>query len=218
MAYPSIGQIVDCELYGTKGLQATVINESETQLYLRSRTGKDEFDWETRLGEVLQIQFRSSSGALCIASSRIAAIEEDGADDVIVIERPHEEAIQKIQQREYVRVGVSVEIQCTCLMNENEGLRTIKAITHDLSAGGLSFYLEDEPCLTLGTSVSLKLFLRTRDGLQMIDAQGDLVRIEQIGRAIPLYAVRLVDLKDKEQRQILQFVYRKQLEGRGKKS
>lgn len=218
MTYPSIGQIVDCEMFGTKDLQATLINESDTQLYLRSRLAMDVLDWEASLGKTMQIQYRSSSGALCIASAHIIALEEDGEDTVIVIERPSEETIQKIQQREYVRVGVSVEIQCTCYMNESEGLRTIKAITHDLSAGGLSFYLEDEPCLTLGKSVSLKLFLRTRDGLQLIDAQGDLVRIEQKRRAVPLYAVRLVNLKDKEQRQILQFVYRKQLEGRGKRS
>lgn len=119
-----------------------------------------------------------------------------------------EESLLKIQRREFVRVGVNVDVA----VSVEEGATVLRLITADISAGGLAINLPEVDMLQEDTAVSLLIVLPfLRRPIQYVRAEARVIRIfERDQRHIATLA--FTSIADEDRQQVIQFCFERQLQ------
>ena len=120
--------------------------------------------------------------------------------------------IVKTQQRSFVRFDVLLPVVMECPINEEQDeVICLKAMTKDLSAGGLQFICDK----TIKVGKHLKMSLDCPD-YGMIQVDGEVVRIDQPqeGRNLYWISIKFVGVHESIRDKISKFIFRKQLEQR----
>ena len=126
--------------------------------------------------------------------------------------------IRKIQLRAFVRLEIPLKVQAKVIAkdgtkDDQENLPLGVMTTKDISGGGIQL-ISRHP-LRVGTRLQLNIELPEIGTLPLL---GDVVRIVQPEekRQVFWIGIRFVDIQEKDRRQIIRFIYQKQLEKRKK--
>lgn len=119
----------------------------------------------------------------------------------------------KIQQRNHVRVDVSLKVHLQLQQNDQEDVVEFNTVTKDLSGGG-ALIVTKIP-IPLGKMVSLTLSIPEFD---TIVVSGEVIRREQPKPDQQLYwlGVKFTDITEKQRNAIIKYVFKVQLQHRKK--
>ncbi len=126
---------------------------------------------------------------------------------LLLLKRPSEADIEKIQLRQNFRVPANIDMQIV-QDGENSTFYTI-----DVSAGGLSFY--DKTCsFKKGDRVAGILELPFRTEKYEVSFLAKIVRVvaQNSNIKIKKTAIQFTDIEEKDRRKIIQFCFKRQLE------
>jgi len=120
--------------------------------------------------------------------------------------------IDKIQQRNHVRVDISLKAILTYNEQTEENIEIVTT-TKDLSGGG-ALVVTKAP-LPLGKEVSLVIAIPECGDMALV---GDIIRVDQPKPDQPIYwiGVKFKNISAKEQNSIIKYVFKVQLERRKK--
>ncbi|MFP7253157.1 PilZ domain-containing protein [Terribacillus goriensis] len=128
---------------------------------------------------------------------------------------PKEDAIRKIQRRQYVRIMTSTDV---ALHSNEAGVPPISSITLDISGGGLSLLLPEKHGFKEGMNVTLYIaYSLQKEGPAFLTASGNIIRIvrnEKSGKIIA--SIQFDEIKERDRQAIIRFCFERQREQRKK--
>ena len=129
---------------------------------------------------------------------------------MILIARPNESEIVKIQRRQFVRVETSVDI---ALEHNN---RYYQFVSEDISAGGTAVYIRNEVAFQEGDDVKLTIVLPFSNGdMCYVFTTAKVVRIFERDE-IKLASLQFTDTDDIDKQHIVRFCFDRQVMKRKK--
>ncbi|MBT9253754.1 MAG: PilZ domain-containing protein [Brockia lithotrophica] len=129
---------------------------------------------------------------------------------LVALRRPRAEELVRVQRRGYLRVPVLLDLR----VRRNEG-EEFFAISRDISAGGISFYLSPENLLVPGERITVSFSLRLASGERRdFQPEGEVVRVFEESAAPPrtAAAVRFLRLSPEEERFLVRYSFERQRE------
>lgn len=128
---------------------------------------------------------------------------------------PKEEAIRKIQRRQYVRIMTSTDV---ALHSYEAGIAPVSSITLDVSGGGLSMLLPEKHGFKERMNVTLYLaFSLQKEGPSFLTASGSIVRIVRNDKSGKIIAsIQFDDIQERDRQAIIRFCFERQREQRKK--
>ncbi|MEW6423406.1 MAG: flagellar brake domain-containing protein [Bacillota bacterium] len=167
-------------------------------------------------GEEVDVRF-SAEGASYVFSSRVIG---KTLDSIPLFRLTPPENVQRIQQRNFVRLPVALEVFYALPPEKNRRPRYKKAISNDLSGGGMRLTVNE--LLAEGTLLNLKFSLPLKKGVKEISAAGKVVRrwaFETEGVVTYQVAVEFQGIGRTQQDYIVNFIFSRMAEqGRLKRS
>lgn len=130
---------------------------------------------------------------------------------VWVISKPTD--VRKIQQRAFVRIDAMLPVEFKVINDENQDNQIIRAITKDISGGGLR--IVNKHPLKLGNILQMNIDLPE---FGPIEVAAETVRVDKPDQDNDIYwiGVKYLNLPESLRSKIIKFVFKKQLEFRQK--
>ncbi|MFB1080806.1 flagellar brake protein [Jeotgalibacillus sp. JSM ZJ347] len=129
---------------------------------------------------------------------------KQGNIPMILLDKPDEKDLIKIQRRQFVRVQTSIDVAV------DAGSAKCNTVTEDISAGGLSFIMKDLH-LQSGDRITLFLVLPMRNGeTQYLKAEGQITRTKTVDQ-IQIGMVKFLNLAANERQLLLRYTFECQL-------
>ncbi|MEW6275043.1 MAG: PilZ domain-containing protein [Bacillota bacterium] len=167
-------------------------------------------------GEEVDVRF-SAEGASYVFSSRVIG---KTLDSIPLFRLAPPGDVQRIQQRNFVRLPVALEVFYALPPEKNRRPRYKKAISIDLSGGGMRLAVNE--LLAEGTLLNLKFSLPLKKGIKEISTAGKIVRrwaFETEGVVTYQVAVEFQGIGRTQQDYIVNFIFSRMAEqGRLKRS
>ncbi|RKQ85640.1 flagellar brake protein [Brockia lithotrophica] len=133
---------------------------------------------------------------------------------LVALRRPRDEELVRVQRRGYLRVPVLLDLR----VRRNEG-EEFPAVSRDISAGGISFYLPPGILLSLGERIAVNFSLRLASGERRdFSPEGEVVRVFEDSGMPPrtAAAVRFLRLSPEEERFLVRYSFERQRELKAK--
>ncbi|MEW5898343.1 MAG: PilZ domain-containing protein [Bacillota bacterium] len=160
-------------------------------------------------GEAVDVRF-SAEGASYVFSSPVLG---KTVDKIPLFHLGPPENIQRIQQRNFVRFPVALEVFYALPPEKNRRPRYKKALSVDLSGGGMRLAVDE--ILPEGILLNLKFSLPLKKGLKEITAAGKVVRrwaYETEGVVTYQVAVEFQGISRTQQDYIVNFIFSRMAE------
>lgn len=162
-------------------------------------------------GETLRVSFVDDSKVAHAFQTKVVGRKKSNIP-MLLLTMPEDDAVQKIQRREYVRVETPIDVS---LRFENN---FYQFVTADVSAGGISIFLNRSLALKPGDEVELTLvfpFQKEDEPTQYVHTVGQIIRlIERDGQVI--VPIQFHDVDELERKIITRFCFERQLMQRQK--
>jgi c-di-GMP-binding flagellar brake protein YcgR len=212
--YLQVNQLVQIEIIADSGIPkrypSRVENLKEKAIFLVTPL-KDRIPVFISPGSQLNIVFWDRNAVYTFSTSLIKNIK--GSVYLLMVAIP--ESIERIQQREFVRVESIFAVSLTYLDNEGKEVH-IPCQTRDISGGGLQLVLTKTTLPEKGTNVQLEFTLNNKQ----IKATAALVWSNRIldrdGKEQTIIAVKFTNILEVDRQAIIKEVYLRQIELRRK--
>ncbi|WP_059106008.1 flagellar brake protein [Shouchella shacheensis] len=161
-------------------------------------------------GQQLKAWFVDKQGNCYVFSTVVIGREKDRIP-LLLMTHPHRE-LHKIQRREFVRVPSQLPLTLHSV-KDNE-FPSIKALTRNISGGGLAFILKEAPPFESGTNLRFSLELpSSKEDVVSVEGTAQVVRIAPPAEKVDPYQVFLQfsAIEEKERQAIIRYTFRRQL-------
>jgi len=170
------------------------------------------------LADNVRISYVESDRAYCYFDASIVHLVHIEGTLCAAIPVPAEDAVTRVQRREFARMTALVHVRVQRAADEARcrGALRAECMSLDVSGGGMSFFTKQAIDLLPGDDVELSFVLpgEPRDS-GVVSAKGAVVRCEeQVSRERVVYSLRFTRLSPADQRRIVQYVFKKQIEFR----
>lgn len=154
-------------------------------------------------GMQLRISFTNENHSAFSFETEVKG-RKNGNIPMILLDKPDEKDLIKIQRRQFVRVQTSIDVAVEA------GSAKCNTVTEDISAGGLSFIMKDLH-LQSGDRIALFLVLPMRNGeTQYLKAEGQITRTKTVDQ-IQIGMVKFLNLTANERQLLLRYTFECQL-------
>ncbi|MCY0869862.1 MAG: PilZ domain-containing protein [Firmicutes bacterium] len=169
-------------------------------------------------GDDVRISYVESDRAYCYFEASIDHLVHLEGALCAAVRAPAEDDVTRVQRREFARMTALVHVRVQRAADEEGSREALQAecMGLDVSGGGMSFFTKHEIDLVPGDEVELSFVLpgEPRES-GIVSVRGALVRREQqVSRERVVYSVRFTRLSAADQRRIVQYVFKKQIEFR----
>lgn len=134
-------------------------------------------------------------------------------EPVFVVKMPDLKSIRKNQRREYVRVPFSIPGELIVMDTGNQRFFTFQGEIQDLSGGGLAIQIAGDQNVNVGDFVGIRFQLRQNNQVVHISSRAQVVRVQKsdfFSRKV--CGLKFIDLQEQDRQNIIQFVFRRQIE------
>ncbi|WNQ09308.1 flagellar brake domain-containing protein [Paenibacillus aurantius] len=160
------------------------------------------------VGDELSAYFITEGGVKHYFTTSVLGFKEEGIRQVI-IKKPAEDDISKIQRRNFLRVPAELEMA----VQFGERGRTV-AVTEDVGGGGISFHCDKHSPLSVGMQIACWLLVPYKNGkIDHIAFKGDVVRVKPLDNR-QLGMLRFSEIADRDRQKIIRYCFERQLDFR----
>lgn len=228
MSFPGIGQTVYLHVKGDAARRGygRVLDVRVGGFYLdepAAESGPGPF--RVQPGDPVVVSYRAADNTHHYFESIV--LEHTTLDGLptLVIDRPRDSGVKRLQQRAFVRVEVHVDVIYQCVRDGE--LRQVidgTGTSRDVSGGGLSFYVPQQVDLHVGDSVAIRFSLPSdARAAPPIQARGTITRrMELLDRRSGgpfehvLLSARFTEIAEAMRQRIIQYAFKRQIEMRGR--
>jgi c-di-GMP-binding flagellar brake protein YcgR len=123
---------------------------------------------------------------------------------------PPEHTFVKIQRRQFVRIETALD---AAIHPENGEFVPFKAISADISAGGMALRVLEHIRIGKASSVRCWIALPLKEGgIQYLQVRGSVIRLSEAKNGYRILSVQFFDMTEGDTQVILRYVFEKQLE------
>jgi c-di-GMP-binding flagellar brake protein YcgR len=155
-------------------------------------------------GDELSAYYQTEGGVKNYFITSVVGFREDVIRQVL-IRKPREEDISKIQRRDFLRVPAELEIS---IKLDNE----LRILTHteDVGGGGVSFICDKNAPVEMNRQASCWLLLPFKNGrMEHASFDGVIVRVNSLENK-NVGMLRFTEIADKERQKIIRFCFERQ--------
>ena len=158
--------------------------------------------------KMVKLQLLRRDDAIYLLEGKVEEIfTEDGK---VILKIPHHTDMKRIQRRQHCRIDVNFPVNVSKIsLTEPSENRWITVDAKDISGGGIRICVQSaqrtQINLTIGTDIWLSFQLEGKD----MNLKGTVVNIIE-RKATTCYGIKFVNLKSKEESQILNYVKKQQ--------
>lgn len=156
------------------------------------------------IGDELEIVFIAEGGMKYYFPSRVLGYRKDNID-LIRLKKPEPGTVSKIQRRSFLRVPAQLE-----LIMEVQGRPAVRAITEDISGGGVSFRCPGELSYSQGGLVEGRLKLP--QSMEEVRFAGHMVRRAESENGKPIIIVQFAEIAERDRQSIIRYCFKKQID------
>ncbi|MDQ0271101.1 flagellar brake protein [Cytobacillus purgationiresistens] len=128
---------------------------------------------------------------------------------LIILSYPGEDAIIKIQKREYVRVDVAVDV---AVHPESGGFNPFITVTEDISAGGAAILVKNPVPFFNGMKINTWFVLSMKNGeTHYVQCMSEVMRCNELNELNSLISLKFCKLHDDVRRLLIRFCFDRQL-------
>jgi c-di-GMP-binding flagellar brake protein YcgR len=181
-------------------------NYISMEIPLHVKTGKLK---RVFVGDEMNAYFITEGGVKNHFQTTVLGFKEDVVR-LVVIKRPDEESITRVQRRTFLRVPADLEVA----IKVTEQIK-FTALTEDVGGGGVSFVCDGYLPVKQRDEISCWLLITYRNGV--IDHaffKGEVVRIKPLENGKQLAMVQFSEIADIERQKIIRFCFERQLDFR----
>ncbi|MBS4217290.1 flagellar brake domain-containing protein [Bacillus sp. FJAT-49711] len=129
---------------------------------------------------------------------------------LLVLTFPDEENLLKVQRRQFVRINAAIDVSLQLLESEE----VYPTVTEDFSAGGCAVILPKNVIIHRGELARICIVLRMQSGEYLyLNLDCRIIRAFDKNKR-QLVSIQFLNVKNKEQQQLMRFCFEKQLEYR----
>lgn len=213
-----IGDLLTLELKHSKQVEkfkCRLVDQKENILYIdypiSLRTNKTVFLFD---GTQLNATFIGQDGTsvFLFESEIIGRVKQN--IPMLMLTYPGEEALLKIQRRNYVRIETAVDIAIHSLNGE---FSPFTAVTDDISAGGAAVLIPKEKILQPGSLVKTWIVLILQNGeYHHLSTISRVVRVIDYNETRNKLSLQFNEIANHERQLLLRYCFEKQLENKKK--
>ncbi|MFM9326976.1 flagellar brake protein [Paenibacillus mesotrionivorans] len=176
----------------------------EIEVPMNERTGRLKRLFQ---GDELSVYFLTEGGMKNFFMSTVLGIR-DNEFRTVLIRKPAEESITKVQRRSFLRVPAELDIAASL----GEQVR-FTGVTDDVGGGGASFICEGNIPVKIGDALSCWLLLISRNAKpEHIPFKGEVVRTKALESGRQQVMMQFSEISDKDRQKIIRFCFERQLE------
>lgn len=165
-------------------------------------------------GERVRLKYMGEGSAYLFVTEAVGRKAEQDKLPMYIFKHPLESEITRVQLREFVRVPVMLEIQYAVPPAKNEPPVFKKAVSVDLSGGGLKMAVKEN--MHKGTIVllSFSLNIKAKKKKEEFRLLGKLVRCELVDEDARVYhaGFSFLDIRPQQQDLIMAYVFERMIE------
>lgn len=218
MSLPVAGQTVYIDkLHSADRGSARVLDMDEKVIFLDEPWTVDR---ERPLGlneqDDIRVSYRLTDGSLCHFETSVLRVKAQLEQLwTTTVRRPNKDQIQRVQRRQYARVGAEMNLSFSCMHQDQ--IITGKGVTRDLSAGGLSFWPKSGDGLATGDIMEIVLQIPGDGSVRdEVSAKGIVLRADPVNELTTICSLRFQEMSLIAEQRIVRFVFKRQIELRGK--
>lgn len=222
MALPEVGQTVYVDQPRQLGRgRARVLDMQDELLYLDRPVGESRhMEFAMQEGEQVRVSYVPAERVLYYFDAVVVGVQPLGILPSFQVRTPGKGQIIRVQRRSFVRVELPLSLIVTAIHRDGEELPLSEGTgyTIDLSGGGMSFILNQDIALTIGDIIIATLTLQD-PGRKPVEVEMRAVIVRNSGPAQEkhvIHSARFTDIAPTVQQKLIQLVFRRQIEIRGK--
>ena len=158
-------------------------------------------------GKTVKIQFLRRDDAIYIMEGQVVDVIREGNKTILKI--PHHSELKRIQRRQHARIEVDMPVSVGKISEKGTEVKWLEGNAKDISAGGMRICIPASHRIKFNLSIGTEIWLNfTLDGKDF-QLKGVVVNISERKTTI-CYGIKFVNIKDKEESHIINFVKKKQ--------
>lgn len=165
-------------------------------------------------GERVQLKYMGVRSAYLFVTEAVGRKTEQDRLPLYIFKHPADSEIKRIQLREFVRVPVMLEIQYAVAPAKNEPPVFKKAVSVDLSGGGLKIAVKERINKGAIVLLSFSLNIKAKKKQEEFRMLSKLVRCELVDEDTKIYhaGFNFLDIRPQQQDLIMAYVFERMIE------
>lgn len=163
------------------------------------------------VGDELSVYYVAEGGIKNYFNSYVLGFKEDVVR-LVVIKRPADEEISRVQRRNFLRVPAELEMA----IKMESGLQFV-ARTEDVGGGGISFLCDGKLGIKAGEKAECWLLIQYKNGsVDHVPFKAELVRSKTLESGRQLIMIKFSEILDGERQKIIRYCFERQLDFRNR--